>query len=209
MIKKLSVALAALLAAAACSAQVLNDFSAFYKAETTYFKGSWTAGADSGPIASFQQGAGVFDFVGGTNSSEAGVDFFFMNPSLTDIAPLNVGVNRTLQVNAQTLAGNAATSFVVILFDNSASQKFASATFDLTSISGSSISTVSSLLTAQAGFDWSQVQGFTITGGITGGSQLLNLRMDGLAVIPEPSTYAMILGGLTLGVVVIRRRAKK
>jgi hypothetical protein len=33
--------------------------------------------------------------------------------------------------------------------------------------------------------------------------------MGGFVVIPEPSTYAAIIGALTLGVVVIRRRSSR
>lgn len=42
-----------------------------------------------------------------------------------------------------------------------------------------------------------------------GGSSSDTLGVASSVVIPEPSTYAAILGGLTLGVVALRRRAKK
>lgn len=42
-----------------------------------------------------------------------------------------------------------------------------------------------------------------------GGSSPDALGFASSVVIPEPSTYAAILGGLTLGVVALRRRAKK
>lgn len=42
-----------------------------------------------------------------------------------------------------------------------------------------------------------------------GGNSSDSLGVASAVVIPEPSTYAFILGGLTLGVVALRRRAKK
>jgi hypothetical protein len=46
----------------------------------------------------------------------------------------------------------------------------------------------------------------TLTGVVTGSASLDNVQFNGVTAIPEPGTYAAILGALTLGVVAIRRR---
>lgn len=105
---------------------------------------------------------------------------------------------------------NAASSLRVFFFDNNFLT--ASAAFNATSFTTGSFSTAAEVLTPGSGFNAANVMGFYITGNIPNGLARFNYSFDNLAVaasaIPEPSTYAAILGALALGFVAYRRRQR-
>ena len=203
----LSLFAVALLQIASLGAQVLNDFSAFTSTVATNFEGSWTI-SPPGPdaaLGTFSQGAGVYNITGGTNGELSKANFYFLNSAQDALEPLNIGSNTSLALRAMLLPGNAATALTVTLYDSSASTHAASVSYDFSSFSSATYLTSVGALTADIGFDWSAIQSFSISGNMTGGTAALNISLDSLTAVPEPSTYAAILGLATLGFVGYRR----
>lgn len=208
MKKPLFLLLLGLTAAAAHAQMVLEDFSNTIRTNYTAFYGSWsstgstTIGSEV-PIAGLTQGSGIFsiDSASATNSDTAKLEIYFANP-------LDLRGTTQLTLEAQALAGNAAPSLRVFLFDGNGF--VGSAAFDLTQFPTGSFTSIAQLLTINSGASLAAVEGFVITGNIPGGSAAfrvaLNTLMTGAAAIPEPSTYAALAGVLALGFVMHRRR---
>jgi hypothetical protein len=183
--------------------QLLHNFSAFLSPQTLFF-GDWALtepGGDPVPIATFSQGAGFYNFSGGSNADTASVQYSYAtNPG--DLTGYSL-----LEISARMLAGNAAQTFTVTLFDSnfeSAYVVFATADFN-----GLGFTTVTGELIASPGFDPADLASFKISGDVFGGTDVLNFAADNLAVVtavPEPSTYGAMAAVLTLaGVVGLRR----
>lgn len=186
-------------------AQTLQDFSSVFDGNT-FFYGSWeVAGSTEGSTAPFTgitNVGGVLSITGTTptNSSTSGVEFFF--PSYAGI-----GSNTLLSVTAQTLPGNASTSFQITLVDSGANLAFA--TFATSDFPNGSYTTLSSSLTMQSGFNSGEIDSFRISGAQVGGTATFNVSFDHISAIPEPSTYAAILGLAAMGVVAWKRRRRR
>ncbi len=143
--------------------------------------------------------------VGGTALSDSGWHAY--NLSLPDLSAYSY-VSLSLQLSPD----NAATNIFVTFDDGSDVQ---TVTFLASSFTTSSVTTVSIPIT------WSisttTVESWNIGGGATppgNGSPAFRMTFDNLALnatapIPEPSTYAALLGLVTLGVVCYRRRQTK
>lgn len=193
-------------------AQVIETFSNFNTSNTTWL-GNWdVSGAGDGstqgtPRADFVQGVGTYSISSAlsvTNSDASGVyvDFSF--------APINIGTNGFIKVIASQLTGNASGSFQITLQDASADNAIAVfTTADFATLNA--FGTVTKALTFDAGFDKSDVESLQISGAQSGGTAAFKWAFDDItvvatAVVPEPSTYASILGLSVLGFVAIRRR---
>lgn len=202
---------AALLLAPLARAQVtLQDFSAF-ESSNTFFLGSFELTGDAGgttsPRSTFSQGAGFYNFIGGTNS-DASSAFYFFNSSL------NITGLSLLEVSARTLAGNAAPNFTISLFDSLGES--ASATFATSAFAGAGFTTVQTTLTFSPGFDRTDLSFFSISGNTVGGAALLNVAFNNLAVVapavvtavPEPSAYGLAAASVLLALAALRGPAR-
>ena len=92
---------------------------------------------------------------------------------------------------------SANSSFSISLFDSSfaSSYDLSGYNFSDTTIIGSGVNN---------GVDLTNIKGLTVTtGGLLGTTVDIDISSIG---IPEPSTYALIFGGLALGFVVLRRK---
>jgi hypothetical protein len=198
----------ALFAAPFASAQLtLETFTAF-QTPNTYFLGDWELTGDIGgtnsPRAGFSQGAGFYSFAGGSNSDTASA-FEFFN------APIDITGHSLLEVSAKLLAGNAAPTFTISLYDSLGESAFA--VFSAGAFSSASFTTVSAVLTFSPGFNPTDLSSFQISGNVVGGSAAFGLAFDNLAVaapltltsVPEPTTYGS-LAVVTLALAAARRR---
>jgi hypothetical protein len=187
--------LSARLAAPFASAQItLNDFSAFASPTNTFFTGDWELTGDpagsSSPRASFSQGAGFYNFAGGSNADTATAVYFFD-------APLNITGLSLLQVSARLVAGNTAPALTITLFDSTGGSAFA--VVAPSAFAGAGFTTLSSVLTF-SGFNASDLSSFQLSGNVVNGSNTLNLSIDNLAVaaprvitpVPEPAAYGAL-----------------
>lgn len=196
---------AALCAAPFASAQVsvlVHDFTAF-ESPNTFFIGDWELNGDAGgtnsPRASFSQGAGFYNFVGGSNDISAAALHFFDTP--LDISGLTL-----LEVSAQILAGNAAELFKITLIDSIGIG--AEAIFSATVFTSAGFFTATGNLTFDPLFDQTSVVGFQISGTAVGGVDALNLAVNQVSIVavPEPSTYGAIAAVMLVGVALLRRK---
>ena len=203
---------AVLWAAPFATAQLtLHNFTAFQSPATTVFVGDWALNGDpisgdANPIATFSQGAGVYNFIGGSDADTSGAYFFYTsNPG--DLTGLGL-----LQVSARVLAGNTASNFTVSLFDSLGESAFA--VFSTAAFAGPGFTTVSTALVTSPGFDRTDLASFLITGGVFGGTGTLNLALDNLAItviprapsaVPEPSVYGTVGALILVGLVGFRR----
>lgn len=199
-------------AAIVASAQVtLENFTSTIKPnEFTGFLGTWSSTgstdiASSTPVAGFTQNSGFFTISSpaATNSETSLMISYF------DV-PLNLSGLSYVILSAEALSTNTSQSVRITLFDDN--NNTATAAFAATEFPTGSFTTASQLLTLSSGFNPSAVAGFIVTGGVPSGVLRFNYSFDNLAVaasaIPEPSTYAAILGLLALGFVAYRRRLK-
>ena len=204
---------AAVCTAPFASAQVtLHDFTAFQSPATTVFVGDWALngdpiGGDSNPIASFSQGAGFYNFIGGTNADTAGA-YYFLPGSPGDLTGYGL-----LQISARLLGGNTALSFAVSLL-NFGSGETAVAFFNTAGFAGAGFTTITAAFTPSGSFDPAAVDAFLISG-IAGGTGTLNLAIDHLAVaaspastpVPETATHGVI-GLAFIAMIVLSRRLR-
>jgi hypothetical protein len=126
-----------------------------------------------------------------------------------------VNVNATgmnfLQVVAQLDVGNAAPTFAIQFEDVSLNTHILSVNTS-TFLTGSLSSVYIPIGTWTAGFDMTQITGWTIGGGNPAAPNAFRMTFDNMALtasgapVPEPSTYAAIIGALALGFAAIRRR---
>jgi len=190
------------------AAQVtVADFTAAPSGSNLTVGLSWLASA----TPQFTAASGILSVgpVGGGTPTSTG--YFAYADIVTAATPL--GVNTSGYTNLDTIvrvdSGNAATSFNVILYD-SGGQAALFATFSVSSLTVNSWNTVSSSLQAASeGGNPDDIAFFGIAG--NGSSQIFNMSFDKITLtsgsaVPEPSTYAAILGAMVLGFVAYRRR---
>lgn len=184
----------------------LQDFSSVV-GPNTFFYGSWEAAGDVvGSVnknTQFTQGVGVFNITGTsviipTNSADSKLEFFNTSAG-------SIGTNTLLSVTAQALATNAASSFQIFLKDTGA--KTASVTFTASSFPTGGYTTALGVLTFDSGFLSNSIDSMIITGGQPGGTAIFNFSFDNISAVPEPSTYATLIGaGVFVVVAAVRRR---
>jgi hypothetical protein len=199
-------AFAALLAAPFASAQVLiHDFSAF-ESPNTFFVGDWELNGDTGgtnsPRATFSQGAGFYNFVGGSNDDASMAFYFFTSP--VDITGFNL-----LEISARLVPGNTAPKFTIALFDSVGHS--AEATFDASPFATPGFFTINTDLRSELSFNPADVSSFMITGNDPGGTATLSLSVDQISItaVPEPSTYGIGAAVILASLVALRRRQRQ
>jgi hypothetical protein len=204
-LKALLLAVTALIGAPFVSAQtlLLHDLSAF-ESPNTFFLGDWELNGDpsgtNSPLASFSQGAGVYNFVGGSNSDTASAFHFFS-------APIDISGFGLLEVSALVLPGNTASTFTLSLFDSLGESAFA--VFSTASFGGPGYHTVLAALTFSPGFNAADLSSFQLSGGVSGGTDTLNLSVNQISVaVPEPATYGLF-AALALVALVIHQRRRR
>jgi len=193
--KKLILAAAALLTATALQAQiVLADFSA--APDSGSATGSWST-------ATVSTSGGVFTI--GSGADNSGAQFI-------DVSSLNLGSASnylSLAVTARIDSGNAATQFTVNLFDDQGNG-IVSAVFNSSSFNTSGFTTATALLGLYDGATTANVNVALVQIAGGGNTSAFRFSFDQIAananVIPEPGTYAAIIGALALGLVAYRRR---
>ena len=155
--------------------------------------------ADSDPSYSpgftLTDGANTVTAVG-TDAPGNAISLWFNNT--VDMSHLlSSGISLSFTVNTNVPAHAANSSFSISLFDST----FGSEDI-ITGFNWADTSLVSSTLSS-ATIDLTDVQNIVInTGGI---GDAVNVDIIGWG-IPEPSTYALILGGLALGFVALKRK---
>jgi hypothetical protein len=179
------ILLSVLLGAGPAFAQVsLNDFSDLDSSGTVF--GDWAG----------QQNPGTYS-VTGTTSDDSGLELYSFDPSgFWDLTGLTA-----LSLTAQADPGNEAATFLISLYD--ANDNSATAYFESSTFAGASLVTGVSTLTYSDGFDPASVGYFRISGGEFFGSTPLALTFDQVtaqsaSAVPEPATYAALLGLLAL-----------
>jgi hypothetical protein len=192
-------------------AQQLQNFSnPVVDLNLNWFYGSWEATGDTGgsvnPNSQFTQGTGVYNITGTsaivpTNSADSKLEFF-------NASPISIGSNTYLSVTAQTLSTNSAgaTSFAVFLVDSNDHTAFAS--FGTAAFPTGSYTTISGALTFGNGFNSTSITSIIITGGIPGGTDRFNVSFDNVSAVPEPSTYAALMGAAAMGLAVVWRKKR-
>ena len=176
---------------------VLSDFSNLAGQNPT-FEGSWRGGS---PIANqYVQNSGFISIqsVSGGNPLDDASDFF-VTPST-----FSIGSFVTVSVTAKIDTGNAASSFKLLLQDGNFKTEVA--TFSLASFNGS-FSTQTSTLSTTSGFDSSHIVLWQIVSGNPGNSNAFRVSFDNAAVVPEPSTFALL--GLGLAGALAARRHRR
>lgn len=187
-----------------------GDYSDFDPLPLAYFEGDWKSNDFQAPLASFVQQSGFYEIKGGTNSNLSYAQVFFS----TDGTPANFGTINTITVSAQLLAGNAAPSFAVQLF-NTDNTVYATATFLTSEFTSGGFTSVSKPLVGVNGYNFTSAtaEHFKITGDIQDGTAAFNIAFNNIDVsfqaIPEPSTFATLLGFAAVGAFGLRRRPRK
>jgi hypothetical protein len=139
--------------------------------------------------------------VGGTAKSDSG---WFYNFAL----PVDLTGYSLLEITAQRDSGHA-TGFLAVTFSDDTGSGFQTIYFDTNLFAIGAQTTVT--LPVAWTIDSTIIAGWNIGGGETSpGTTAFRMTFDNMALtnaaIPEPSTYAAILGAMALGFVAYRRR---
>jgi hypothetical protein len=199
---KASFICALLSAVGTSNAVTLSDFSNFETPDPN-FKGAtivgWTDTIQDSTTFSIK----------GTDFSGNYAEYYFSDFGSPGLALTN---STDLALNAATLPNNATTSFSINLFSGTGTA-YASYSVSTALLSSTSSTIVLSVGHITAGFDWNNVDGFKIVGGGMSGdvSQAFGISFNDLSTfaaspIPEPATYAALLGLGGLGFAVYLRR---
>jgi hypothetical protein len=135
-----------------------------------------------------------------------GIDYTFETP-LNLLLEGADKTNITLNLHFVT----SVSSSVLVTFTDS---NYLNAYWSFDTMGASSGLRSSSLNSISSTFDWSAVNGIDISystqngGNVILGQDNLGFRVESVPSVPEPSTHGMLLGGLALVAVTIRRRKK-
>lgn len=195
--------LAVLSVATSAFAQItISTFSALPGGANFTTGGSWSS-PDQLTVSSGVLTVGV---VGAGNPTDSGYLGF---ADLAVTAPIAGSQLLSLTVTARIDAGNASPGFSVNLFDDQGlgalTATFATSSF----VSGSFTSVTATLSAHPENGTLSTISSFGIAG--SGTSSAFRMSFDSVVanVIPEPSTYAAIIGALALGLAAYRRRQQQ
>lgn len=181
----------------------VTDFSSFNTSGDFSASGSWAA-----PVNQFTLSGGILTVgsVSGGNPIDSDNFAFSALAVPFDGTPF---LGDVLTVAARIDSGNVASGFVVNFFD-SGGNGVLTATFSSGSFSNLGFTAVSSALVLHPNLGViTDIVSFGIAG--VGNGDAFRFSFDSIvagSVIPEPSTYAAILGLLALGFVAYRRRLK-
>jgi hypothetical protein len=115
-----------------------------------------------------------------------------------------IGSTALLSLTA-IVTENPGTSFTLELYDNSQLATYTGNWANFTT--GASSTATLQFASAPAGFNYANITGvFLNTGGASGPS--VTATLDQLTAIPEPSTYAAILGLVCIGAAIVKRRQR-
>jgi hypothetical protein len=131
-------------------------------------------------------------------------DYRSLTFSAIDITGLaNVSITARLDL------GNTATGFTVNLISGSGNAS-ASAYFDASLFNTSNFVTVSTAWVDNGSFNPASLRAWQITGGSPSSTTNFRVSFDSLSVsaIPEPSTFAALIGLASLGFCAVRRRRR-
>lgn len=147
------------------------------------------------------------DFAAGQSASAysiSGTDFG--NSAYGSFASVVIGSPTQLTLLG-TFTGTATSSFQIELFDVDGDSKLYQGSFT-DFVSGNPTSVILNFLSNSGTFNGTAVSLGFIT---TGGGSTINLSMDTLSavVIPEPSTYGLLILGAGILVFMVRRRTAK
>lgn len=153
---------------------------------------------------SFSAGTDTADLFVSEGSNYAQINWDLANP--VDLS--SVIATKGITVFGDFTAVSGSPTFRIYLYDNS--DTFATA--DTSTPFSGSFTFTSFNVFATDGFsrqstgtmDWSNVVKIGFRN--QGGSSTIGLSIDEVAVVPEPATYALLLGALSLGAMLIRRR---
>lgn len=183
---KILIASVTCLVGGANAATLLNDFNS---------SGTWTTNG----ITVTQSGTG-FGEVSGVDSSLNYAEYYFSNS-------LNIGADNVISVRGLLLGGNTATNFSVSLFNDDTLQGV-SAVFSTAAFNSGGYTTVDVVLSPNIAFNPAAVDFIRISGVAPSGGGTIALRIDSISVsaIPEPATFAGLMGLAALGYAAARRR---
>jgi len=128
----------------------------------------------------------------------------FSNSLSGGFAAVNISGMGVIQFSA-SLSQNPGTNFVIAFFDGEFDQLTYQGTFSNYSIVTSTSSLV--FVSASPTFDFTNVIGLTLFSAGAPPGAPINLTLDSLSAVPEPTTMALLAGSLTAIMVLRRRRA--
>ncbi len=188
-------------------AVTLTDFSNFSQQDGgswgAFFSGGWEENPSVGdPKSTFIQNLDSYEIKGVTDANTNFVEYYFFKP-------INLSVGTSLNITAKTLTGNQSSGFNIILFSNGAAN-FATYSVNTSALSTTDVTLSLSNLAVDSAFAWSAVEGFKLTGASVLSPVNFNISLNDLSTsaIPEPSTYAAMMGVAVLGLGVCRRRRR-
>lgn len=200
--KKIILIAALAASALTASAQItITDFSTFNTAGDFSASSSWAS-----PVNQFTLSGGVLTIgpVSGGNPNDSDNFAFSALAAPFDGTPF---IGDVLTVTARIDTDNAASGFVINFFDSGGNgvltATFSSGSFNNT---GFTAATAALVLHPNLGVT-TDIVSFGIAG--VGSGNPFRFSFDSIVagtVIPEPSTYAAIIGALALGIVAYRRR---
>lgn len=131
-------------------------------------------------------------------------DYRSLTFSAIDISGLT-----TVSITARLDSGNTATGFTVNLISGSGSA-YASAYFDASLFNTSTFVTATTTWVDGGSFNPASLRAWQITGGAPSSTTTFRVSFDTLSVsaVPEPATYAAIIGLASLGFCAVRRRRR-
>jgi hypothetical protein len=124
------------------------------------------------------------------------------------VSPSSLAGLDALRITARVDSGNLSSGFVVTVY--SSSNDYASASFS-TSTFNASFSTATTAWVVTGAFNPASVIAFGISGGVPSGTSAFRMSFDSLSAvsaIPEPSTFAALIGLASLGFCAVRRRRR-
>lgn len=133
----------------------------------------------------------------------------FGNYRSSNFTAIDITGNANITITAKLDVGNTATGFTVNLISGGG-DAFASAFFDASLFNTDSFTTVTMNWINGGSFNPASLRAWQITGGAPASTDGISFRMsfDNLSVsaVPEPASYAVIVGAMSLGLVSLRRR---
>lgn len=177
----------------------LSDFSNLSGQGAT-FSGSWRGGSPAANQYVQNTGFGTITTVNGGNPQDDGD--FLVEP----VSTLNIGSLNQISLTLRVDSGNTDASLKVILFDDQLTS--IAATFSLSGLTTGSFTTLQSTLSSNIGFHRNLVSAWQISGGAGVATNNTRVSLDNVAVVPEPSTYAL-LGVAGVSAVIFARRKRQ